>query len=72
MSDLLSSPPRELTYEQRATWGECPVCHALHGQPCDSSVGIPLGFTVSGTRPTEGAHLGRLQRAPMRVREVPA
>jgi hypothetical protein len=61
---------RELTYDERATYGECPVCHAADGQPCDSGIGLHLGVTVSGLPPKEGAHLGRLQRAPFRVREV--
>ena len=54
----------ETTYEQRATWGECPVCHAQHGEPCDGNIGFALGTTASGERPIDGAHLGRLQNAP--------
>lgn len=61
---------RELTYDQRATWGECPICKASDGQWCDSNKGIPLGFTASGELPPSGVHLGRLYRAPFRVREV--
>lgn len=62
---------RELTYEERATWGECPVCHVSHGQRCDGNVGIALGRTVNGGLPTDGVHMGRLRQAPMKVREVP-
>lgn len=68
----MDSPVRETTYEERATWGTCPVCAAEHGMRCDSNVGIALGRNVNGDAPTEGAHLGRLQRAPMRVRLVAA
>ena len=64
--------PHELTFGERATWGECPVCHAEHGEGCMDNV--PLSAPVeNGVRPglyQFGAHLGRLQRAPMRVRTV--
>lgn len=63
---------REATYEERATWGECPVCHRPHGEPCDPDVGLHLGVTASG-RPAEGgAHLARIQAAPRRVALVAA
>jgi hypothetical protein len=62
--------PRELTYQERATWGECPVCHAKHGEWCNGAYGIALGRNVNGELPEQGAHLGRLQRAPKRVRMV--
>lgn len=71
MSGPTPGPVRELSPDERMRWGKCPVCHAEHGEPCDSSVGIPLGRNVYGEVPTEGAHLGRLNAAPMRVREVP-
>lgn len=65
-------PIRELTYEQRATWGKCPVCLAPHGERCNG-VGSPqLGHSVNGGPIHQGVHLGRIQRAPIRVREVPA
>lgn len=63
---------RELSFEERATWGECPTCHAKDGEKCNPNVGIPLGLTVGGRLPDPGAHLGRLQAAPFRVRLVPA
>ena len=62
--------PRELTYDERATWGECPVCHAKQGEWCDGAYGIALGRTANGELPEHGVHLGRLQRAPKRVRMV--
>lgn len=61
---------RELTFEERSKWGRCPVCGAPDGEPCHPEIGFPLGMTVNGIRPTDGAHLGRLRDAPMRVREV--
>ena len=67
----MTEPIVELTSEQRMRWGTCPVCKAEHGQPCDGLVGFPVGVNVSGERPTDGAHLGRLQRAPRSVRMVP-
>lgn len=63
---------RDATYEERSTWGECPVCKAPHGQRCDPNVGFSLGVNINGERPSEGAHLGRLQRAPARVQLVAA
>ena len=62
---------REATFEERATWGTCPVCKAAPGEWCDSAVGIPLGISPSGTL-REGAHLGRLANAPTRIKLVAA
>jgi hypothetical protein len=62
----------ELTYEERATWGECPTCGVSHGEKCLQELGIELGRNVDGKRPNDGVHLGRLQRAPFCVRIVPA
>lgn len=50
---------RELTYEERATFGECPVCHAPHGERCDGNQGFSFGGPKTG-----GVHLGRLNNAP--------
>lgn len=58
---------RDATWEERSTWGECPVCHAPHGEKCSADVGICLGSTVSGARPSDGVHLARIKKAPMRV-----
>lgn len=62
---------KELTFEDRSKWGDCPACKAVHGEPCDYNVGIPLGLNAYGVRPIEGAHLARLQRAPYKVKVVP-
>ena len=64
-------PIRQLSVDERMTWGNCPVCSATHGTRCNPDVGIALGRTVSGLPPTEGTHLARLQRAPFKVQEVP-
>ncbi len=58
----------ELTYDVARLWGVCPVCAAKHGQPCIGTVGIPLGMNVQGRPPADGVHVGRLHRAPKRVR----
>lgn len=65
---------RELTFDERARWGDCPVCKAPDGEPCCADVGMQLGVRVDGRRMRdgEGVHVGRLQKAPFRVREVPA
>ena len=57
-----------LTYDERAAWGTCPVCRAEHGERCSSAFGIPLGQSAAGGPPENGVHLGRLQAAPWRVR----
>lgn len=71
---LSEGPVRELSFDERARWGTCPVCKAEHGQPCHADVGIQMGTHVDGSRMRdgEGAHMGRLQNAPDRVKEVPA
>ena len=67
----MDEPERDLTYIERSKWGECPVCHAAHGEACDPNQGLPLGHcSISGLSPENGVHLGRLQRAPRRVREI--
>lgn len=66
----MEAPVRELTFEERAKYGQCPACGAKHGEAC-AKTGFPLGFGAQSF-PDGGAHLGRLQRAPHRVREVPA
>lgn len=66
-----ASPVRDLTFDERRKWGTCPVCKAEHGVACSPDVGLHLGSVVHGTA-AEGVHLGRLQNAPRRVREVPA
>lgn len=71
MADQAADPTiRHLSTAERFTYGECPVCHVSHGVSC-LPIGFPLGQTVSGGFPSEGAHLARVQRAPFKVREVP-
>lgn len=71
-----TAPPieRDLTFDEIATWGDCEVCHAKHGEWCHADVGAQLGVRVDGRRMKdgEGAHLARLRAAPKRVRLVPA
>lgn len=62
---------RELDFAERATWGDCPVCRAKHGEPCNANVGLVIGRTIHGAPPCDGAHLGRLRNAPLAVKEVP-
>lgn len=65
---------RELSLQERFVWGECPICHAPDGEPCSADVGLQFGVRVDGQRMKDGdgAHMGRLQLAPFRVREVRA
>lgn len=65
---------KELTFDERAVWGECPVCHAPDLTPCFADVGVQLGTHPDGSRMKdgEGAHLGRLQAAPKRTKVVAA
>lgn len=67
-----SGPVRELTFDERSKWGECPTCKAPHGEYYHADVGLQLGVRVDGRRMRdgEGVHLSRLQRAPSKVREV--
>lgn len=67
---MSEGPVRELTYEERATWGTCPVCSAPHGEFCNSNVGFSLGRNVNGEIPPNGVHLGRLQNAPLKAQLV--
>lgn len=66
------SRERELTLDDRARWGDCPVCQAKDGEYCHADVGVQMGQHVDGSRMKdgEGAHLARLQKAPSVVREV--
>lgn len=72
MSDQLTVPLREgmhaLTWNQRITWGRCPVCNAQPGERCHSDVGISMGVSATGGPPVDGVHVGRLSAAPARVR----
>ena len=68
----MNDQPRETTYEERAIWGTCPVCKAASGEWCHAEIGAQLGVRVDGKRMQtgDGAHLARLQRAPMSVKLV--
>jgi hypothetical protein len=63
---------RELTVKERFRWGDCPVCKAPDGEPCRADVGLQVGTKIDGSRMEdgEGAHMGRLIKAPLWVREV--
>lgn len=66
------NPTRELTSDEKFTWGTCTVCFAKHGQPCDPSR-VSFGQKIDGTKLErgEGAHAVRLQAAPDVVALVP-
>ncbi len=51
----------DLTYEERAVWGLCPICKAPNGQACDKSAAESRYLSRGG------AHLARLQWAPQYV-----
>lgn len=61
---MIETTSRELTYDERATFGECRVCGAKHGQWCNGNFGIQLGMSLTGKPVEHGVHLGRLQSAP--------
>ena len=63
---------RAASWEEQATWGECPTCHAKQGEWCNPAVGFSLGQSVSGGPPVDGVHLARLQAAPHFVQLVRA
>ncbi len=60
---------RELSFEERATWGRCPVCSAPHGEPCDAKVGRMATNVEHNKLLVTGAHYGRLANAPYVVIE---
>ena len=63
---------RELSYDERIRWGECPVCHASHGEYCHPDVGIQMGRHIDGSRIRlgEGVHMRRINAAPTKVTEI--
>ncbi len=69
-----------LTYEERATWGDCPVCGARPGKFC-VSVSFPgtpqrvannelLPQTTPGEFDDMGSHVARLVNAPVSIAVV--
>jgi hypothetical protein len=62
---------RDLTFEERATWGTCPVCRRAHGEPCDPDQGFHLGLNARGEIPKGGAHLARLTAGPRAIQILP-
>lgn len=69
----MNGPVRELSFEDQATWGKCPVCEAPHGTWCHAAAGLQLGVKADGSRMKDGdgVHGVRLQNAPDHVQEVP-
>jgi hypothetical protein len=65
---------REATFEERATWGTCPICQAQPGEWCHADSGLQLGSPAGGGRMQDGdgAHLARLQNAPARIKLISA
>jgi hypothetical protein len=55
---------KRLTTEERATWSECPICMAPHGQPCAMMPGDEATFPAAVDRIGYGAHAARLFNAP--------
>jgi hypothetical protein len=50
---------RELTLSERCRWGECPICHAKHGEDCNPEQG------------NWGVHFGRIRNAPKKISQEP-
>ena len=63
---------RETTYEERATWGTCPICGAEPGEWCEPAGTPSLGIPVGGGRHEkgDGVHMARLTNAPRHIRIV--
>ena len=53
---------KRLSYEERATWATCPICEAIHGEPCAVLAADEDGYYQSELGP--GAHIARLVNAP--------
>lgn len=61
---------RELSFEERARWGECPVCHVKDGQACNWTIEGELSLYYPYTT-GPNAHYARVHNAPREVKEVP-
>ena len=61
----------KLSFEERAVWGDCPVCAAKDGEKCNPNAGLLATLIVAGETIYPGAHPARLDRAPKTVRIVP-
>lgn len=57
--------PRPATFEERATWGNCPVCGAKSGQRC-----LTKNATIVAENKDNWAHFERIDKAPTSVRLV--
>lgn len=59
----LTQGPRALLFEERATWGVCPICHAGAGEGCreTGNSGLPSEKTFECGELT---HVARVCRAP--------
>ena len=55
---------KQLKYEERATWGQCPVCGAAHGEMCRLGTSDTPAEMPADTPIHIGAHLARLFNAP--------
>ncbi len=58
---------KTLTIDERAIWGDCPVCGAKHGEPCDPTQGVSLGVSAEFAETGPCAHAARLLNAPQRA-----
>jgi hypothetical protein len=65
---------KQLTYEERAVYGTCPVCGAKKRMPCDMMQGIPLNIQAYSAKPAGpdefsdvGTHVARLINAPTQI-----
>jgi hypothetical protein len=55
---------KRLSYEERATWATCPICEAIHGEPCAVLTNDMAGYYKSDDDMGPGVHAARLVNAP--------
>ena len=53
---------KQLTTDERATWGMCPVCNVRHGEACTLSMDDFEEYPIDDLG--LGAHVARLINAP--------